>query len=303
MLSKIKEIEKNSLLFPKELRPLYSLIEKHHLPIHIIPTCIFNHHQISFYPKEIINKLNDSKIASISIATCNNLSELIKQFFSYYQIKNVDIYTTLECFTYLVTEIDNQKTLKSLLKLFSLDSSNEALHNLKKICQLPPELLIFCKEKNYAFKQLKQLTLINKDIITLYLENIAFFNFSARNFEETLFLSNDLIRRNILTRSNLNQTIKKIKENSNNESKKATEKLKVTLQEMSQPILTTKNNQIKEKINALQSSPHISLSWDKTLENKGLKANILLKNESSITEILTFFTTQKNALSNIIKDT
>ena len=214
-----------------------------------------------------------------------------------------NIFKTIHCFKQFFLLIENQQELKTLLPYFSLKNSNHHLHQLRQICTLDAVIITFCEKKKFSFKQLYQLTLIEKDIIALFKENIDHFNFSARHFEEVISMSNDLIKRKSLTYSELTTLIKNVKENTKLSNQQQTTQLKKELQELIHPTLTKQNKQISSAINNLSISKKISIDWDKTLENKGITLHTTITSEKDLQEIIDELNSKKTAFNAIIKQT
>ena len=238
MLKDVKTIRIESLQYFKQLNCLYELENERQITHHIIPTIKYNNCDYSLFSKNLTKTIIHNTCLSTTISDCSTYFDIIKAYLKEMNVCTQNIFKTIRCFKQFFLLIQNQQELKTLLPYFSLSNSNHHLHQLRQICNLDPVIITFCEKKKFSFKQLYQLTLIEKDIIAIFKENIDHFNFSARHFEEVISMSNDLIKRKSLTYSELTTLIKKVKENTKLSNQQQTTQLKKELQELSHPTLT-----------------------------------------------------------------
>ena len=296
-------ITTQSLHFFDQLACLYKLDKNNSENIYIIPVIMFNNKKYSLYSKESIEKLKTNNHEVILIKTCTSKRDIIQTFLNEKNIKNDNIYITIKCFKIFFSIINSQQDLMLLLSFFSLKNSIDQLHQLRKICKLDTPLLNYCENKKFSFKQLKQLTFIDKEIIKIYSKELYKFNFSARNFEEIINMSNDLLKRKHFSITQLIQLIKTIQSKTSHDQQMKTTQLKKSLFELSHPTLTKKNNQILSSIKELKISKKININWDKSLENKGINISMNASSIKDIQELIDNLKLNQKNLTNIINQT
>ncbi len=303
MLSNVFTIESKNLYFFDDLKCLYSLSHHSSAPILVIPTISYNNKYYSLI-KNINNQDTQSSFHSIiCIKTCQSKSDIIHTFLNYFSISSNNIYKTISCYKVFFSQIDNNQFLKDILIHFSEKNSIEQLHKIRKICKLKPKLIHFCEVKNFSFKQLYHLTLIQPEIITLYLDNADYFHFSARYLDELLTLTSDTLNRNEHTLSSIIDIISSVKSKSSLSPQQKTNQLKTQLIELAYPTLTQKNKELDNLANTIPKNKNINLNWDRTLENKGVNLNITLTKDKDIDTLLSYLNNNKKNIINLIKET
>jgi len=303
MNRKMIMIPTKSIEFPNELEHFYAIIIKNKTQLPFLIVCKHNEKYISLYPNINLEIISKKELNCLVINEVTTKKQLIKTFFDHHTKLTYSIYDILKCIKFISKLFNNSKEIIKFLPAFNITPDQDYLRQLQMCNNLHPKLLEFCETKKYNLKQLNQLCFTNKIILDIFINALPNLHFTARSFFEIIDQASDLLKRQTLTAPDLTYIINKALQSKKLSPHDKTNQIKQKLLEYTYPILTKRNNEIKHKINKINDLKKMDISWDKTLENKGIKLTINLEDKEDIKEIITFLKYNENNLNKIIAHT
>lgn len=180
----------------------------------------------------------------------------------------------------LDTNIPKQDILKTHIPEIGLHVHSAILIEIKKITSLPNAVQEFCKEKNLSYKQCLNLAHIPHDILNTVSEWQTTLPITTSNFIKFTQMLRDICKRENTTIRDLIKTNKLKKENM-----KKINLITLNLHELCYPIQTQTNMKIETQIKDLNLPKNIEITWDKTLENKGLTLKVEIRSPQDMKDL------------------
>ncbi len=180
-------------------------------------------------------------------------------------------------------------------------SDSGFFYDCDRINNLPGELKLFCHEKGFSLKQILNLAHYPEDIIIQLVSWKSILHFSASTFEEIASNLKDYLRGNNMDVDNFvsENTVQEIIQSPLSPRDK-TEKLRNLIYIKRFPILSGVNEKIEDTVRKLKLPKGISVSWDRTLENRKVELRIDIKKIEDWQELLGEIKTSK--IKDAIKD-
>ena len=182
--------------------------------------------------------------------------------------------------------LSKQECQSRYFKRLGLPLHQAAFVECQKILNTSLALQHYMSEKKLSFKQCLLLSLISSDITESILALSDTLALSSSHFLSIAEDLHDLKRRDNLSVSAFlsSETIKVILDSEASPHQK-TAQLKSQLQALARPIWTQENQRIQEKVQSLDLKK-TRITWDYSLENKGLQVHSLCQNSEDIQSIV-----------------
>ncbi|UCG79252.1 MAG: ParB N-terminal domain-containing protein [Nitrospirota bacterium] len=171
--------------------------------------------------------------------------------------------------------LDEGSVLKDVCRPLGLKPGRKFIEECKRISEMNDELKRYCHEKKLAMKQLVNFINYPEEVLSHILSWRQRIQLSASIMDEIASGIRDLIRRNDMKLSDLtsdgelNEAL-----NSDSSQKERTERLRTVLRKKRFPLLTEVNSRLEQAIERTGLPDNINISWDRTLENRGLSIRI-----------------------------
>jgi hypothetical protein len=173
----------------------------------------------------------------------------------------------------------------TLLPLFHLDPHVLIVKKCLDLAKLPEQVLAFCHEKQFSLKQCGFLTAYPEALLNGVLE--LSLHLTASTFLEILENLNDHLKKErLLFLDWLNRTEVQAILLESETPQSRTSRLREYLYGLRHPLLIGINQSLEKKTQVLQSSG-VTVSWDKTLENRGVTVNVSASSTKDLIEKLT----------------
>lgn len=175
-----------------------------------------------------------------------------------------------------------------------------------RISSLPLELRKFCHEKNLSFKHLVNLSFYPYDILFNLIRWKSLLPFTASTFEEIASNLRDYLKANDKTIDDFlsDKEVQKILTSDMKLPRQKLEQLRGLIFAKKFPMLCSANEKIKDVVSKLNLPKEINISWDKTLENKGVEVRFSINKIEVWKNILDSFNlkTFESALTAILDE-
>ena len=183
-------------------------------------------------------------------------------------------------------QLSKQECQTRYFKRLGLPLHQAAFVECQKILNTSLALQHYMSEKKLSFKQCLLLSLISSDITESILALSDTLALSSSHFLSIAEDLHDLKRRDNLSVSSFlsSETIKVILDSEASPHQK-TAQLKSQLQALARPIWTQENQRIQDKVQSLDLEKTL-ITWDHSLENKGLQVHSLCQNSEDIQSIV-----------------
>ena len=217
------------------------------------------------------------------------------------KINNFPLLSILEKTNFITTSLEyfSYKECCELLKELNLAPQEEILRQCIKITKFPIEFLNkFKNNYSISIKQLFYYDRFNHHFLTWYSKNIISpFNLSFSQFNLFLDQLYSLKKRSI---KEFEICINEIN-NLDKTTKNSQIKLKDIIYKASCPIIYKANKLIEKRIEELNLPDKISISWDKSLENKQLNISISC-NKNEDMKLLDSLKEKQSEINNLLKN-
>lgn len=249
-----------------------------------------NHYYLSRQrPNSVYFEVDISKNSKLE-----NIKLLIK-------INNFPLLSILEKTNFITTSVDyfSYKECCELLKGLDLAPQEELIRQCIKITKFPIEFLSnFKKNHSISIKQLFYYDRFDHHFLTWYSKNIISpFKLSFSQFNAFLDQLYSLKKRSI---KEFEICINEIN-NLDKTTKNSQIKLKDIIYQASCPIIYKANKLIEKRIEELNLPDKISISWDKSLENKQLNISISC-NKNEDMKLLDSLKEKQSEINNLLKN-
>ena len=237
---------------------------------------------------------NDFELpCSCLIVNVPTFKDKLIHIFSLYDIKDCTLLLKLKIIEVIYNYTDCKETLQVALQELQLNQTKITFNDIKKINNIPMQLIKYLSEKNVSLKQLKLFQRFNKHMLNWLINPlIEKTKPSLSILLEIAQSTNDLCNRNKITFENLQQQfyVDLTKPNALNQ-------LRLKIKQLHHPTLTQANNHIEKQINLLDLNKKTSIKWDKTLENKELIVTCSIQKPKDLDQIETLIKLKPTLLS------
>jgi hypothetical protein len=245
--------------------------------------------------------LSNQKQSSLYYEICINQNSKLEEIILLIKINNMHLLTTLEK-TNLITIASQHVSYKEcceLLKQLNLAAQEQIVRQCIKINKFPDELLNkFNENYSISIKQLFYYDRFENQFLKWYSTHIIDpFKLSFSQFNNFLDQLYNLKNRSIQEFESCIDRINKIDKT----QKDIQIKLRQTIYKSSFPTLYKANKLMEEKITELNLPDKISISWDKSLENKQLNICITCNKKEDM-KLLDSLKEKQSKLNNLLNN-
>jgi hypothetical protein len=184
------------------------------------------------------------------------------------------------CFiSYAVSQKTSEEwILSNLCKILELKPHSSTLKECERIGAMPGELKRFCHDKKFSLKQILNLTHHPEDLLMQLMEWRDVLQLTASVLDEVASNLRDYLKSNNIdmeTFVNDRQVIGII--DSGLSPRDRTDSLRKLISSRRYPVLSEINERIERAIRRMDLPDGVVVSWDRTLENKEVRIDILIK--------------------------
>jgi len=160
------------------------------------------------------------------------------------------------------------------------------LEECGRVHDLPLEIRRFCHEKRFSLRQVLNLTSHPVEVLEAIIRWKPYLHLSASILDELASNLKDCLRMNdtTLERFVRESGIQEIIESASSPRDRTTE-LRNRIRALRYPVLTEVNERIEKAVKRLDLPEGLTIEWDRTLENRGVRLNIIVKDMAGWTEI------------------
>ena len=180
-----------------------------------------------------------------------------------------------------------QEIITTFLPVLGFESHDSVLRKILKISALPSALLHFAHDRKISLKQLHYLTRFPQDLLITFSTYLPRLHLTASSCIEILeYVVDDCRKNNITATHYFAQPFLQEILQSDNSPNGRTVALKQGLIKKVKPMLTKLNDDIQHAIQSLHLPPHITVDWDRSLEEKQLTVSFKSTQEKQLAETI-----------------
>jgi hypothetical protein len=254
--------------------------------------------RILYAKKKKINRVD-----AIVLPQATPLTEIISMIF--YDKKNEINESTINktqfiCFA-LSSGAPEAWILESLCIPLEFKPHSDFLQECKRVNNLPQELKLFCHEKRFSLKQILNLTCYPENLLMKLITWKSVFHLTASTLDEIASGLRDYLKSQHKTIDDFisEPEVREIVRSSLS-PRDRTEQFRHLIYKKRFPILSEANTRIKKTVERLSLPEEITISWDKTLENRNVDITIHVQDTRKWTGLLDIL--NSNIMKHAIKD-
>ena len=193
---------------------------------------------------------------------------------------------------------NNQK----ISDLLSIPFEKRCLNNYRKVGKLPLNILTLAHKKLFSLKQLLYFTSIDPPIIEAIIRYENKLNLSASHLLVLMELLNDCCKKSSLTPHTYleREPFASVLHNYKLTNHERTQKIRDLLMDQRLPTLQKINKEISSHIDTLNLPKHMTISWDKTLENPGFTLSTKITCKDDLASLVMQCKNQEFALQQLL---
>lgn len=191
----------------------------------------------------------------------------------------------------LLPDYTYQEVLEKTLSILDIPQQEPVFKSYRDIgSRLSQDILTFAHEKHFSLKQCQSFALMEPHILSALLEYKDRLNLSASHFLELSELLSDYGRK---TNLSAQETLKKspldaLLANDSLNQNQRTDQLKRELKLLRLPVLSELNHTMTSLVASMDLPSHMTLDWDKTLENPGLDLNVKINSKDDLKSVAAY---------------
>jgi hypothetical protein len=171
--------------------------------------------------------------------------------------------------------VSDDLLIQKYLPALQFEGHKNILDRCKSVADLPEKVLEFCSEKQFALKQCFSLTQYDFDLLMTVFSWRGELSLTASIIEELLENLNDYLRAASLTVSQFVDDLEFLGVMSLDlPAGEKTQRVRNFIRQKRYPVLSEVNSKMDEIAKNMKLSSNINISWDRTLENKGLTVSV-----------------------------
>lgn len=228
----------------------------------------------------------------------NNIFYEIKSLLELNNVSELNTLNKIRIITLLKKHISKKETI-SLLDKFNFAKQENIIRQCEKTIALPNEFLdLFNTNQSISLKQLYFYTRFDQLFLKWF--TITIYTPFKLTFSQLNIFLDQLNSLQYRSKSQFDECIEQIK-TINMAKKESQNQLKKIIFKHSNPIIYKENKRVQEQIDLLNLPDKVSITWDKSLENKELKISITC-NKNEDMKLLDLLKNNESKLINILKN-
>jgi hypothetical protein len=222
---------------------------------------------------EFLRDTGHKKIRALLLSKVTSIRELY--LYILYQRRSQILESTINTVQFIkkVAEVckDTEWITRNICIPLGIKPHRRLFEEIDVITGVPHEVRSFFHEKRFSYKQILNFSYYPHDLLTTVLSWRKDIYLTASLFEEIVTLLRDILETNKLSIKEFLSDLE-VKDIFDSEMppKKKTEALRRLLFKRRHPVLTGTNEEIERAVDEMSLPENISVSWDRTLENKEL---------------------------------